>query len=133
MKNYMQYILARTDIPDVSVGKIMAQAVHAGNLMTHDAKTVTKMQSRIANWEADGNGFGTCIVLEVTVRGMREAVRDAQSMGLLSNVVHDPSYPIWDGEKIQTIPLDTCAYVFGTYEECLPVVGRFGLLKRELV
>jgi hypothetical protein len=33
-------------------------------------------------------------------------------MEYIADVVHDPTYPILDGEVVHHIPLDTCAYVF---------------------
>jgi hypothetical protein len=33
-------------------------------------------------------------------------------MRYVAGVVHDPTYPIVDGDVVHHIPLDTCAYVF---------------------
>jgi len=35
-----------------------------------------------------------------------------KSLGYVAGVVHDPTYPLVDGEVVHHIPLDTCAYIF---------------------
>ncbi len=131
------YVLMRQDVPDYLSGKAQAQSNHAGTKMAldvvlaaldgkpHDAEYL----ALIREWAAEGGGFGTCIVLGVSAYEMRQAVSLAKLLGLHSGIVHDPSYPLRDGEKIQTIPLDTCAFIFGRKSDCYPVVGKFPLLK----
>lgn len=94
-------------------------------------------------------GFGTVLTLSVNENEMRSAVKVAQAIGFISDTIHDPTYPIQIprelgenligndvlsyqvGESLSyvTIPLDTCAYVFGNKNDPLlsAVVGRFPL------
>ena len=123
--NPVLYILMRTDMESLNPGKAMAQAVHAGNaLETHcnreiqigllegdlsaealgDAYYVWKHQT--------SQGFGTTIVLGGSMSLISMDVKRLQSLGYIAEIVHDPSYPIRDGDVTHLIPLDTCAYVF---------------------
>ena len=99
---------------------------------------------RLANiWQNDtSQGFGTVLVLGVNETQMRTAVDIAEKLDYVAGVVHDSTYPIqiplelgWVltevdghhvfevGEKANyvTIPLDTCAYIFGDKND--PVLG----------
>ena len=134
----MAYVLMRTDVPGYLSGKAMAQSNHAGTMMVFkaynilsepDAVGVHPIRDLMLEWEKEGGGFGTCIVLKVTGPEMRQAVSLAKLMGIHAGIVHDPSYPVFDGEKVQTIPLDTCAFVFGRKSDCSSIVGRFPLLR----
>lgn len=103
-------------------------------------------------WKGEtGQGFGTVLVLAVNENEMRSTVSAAHMMGFISGVVHDPTYPIrispelgialaFDetpiskvrvGEKPNyvTVPLDTCAYVFGLKDDPIleVIVGKFPL------
>ena len=125
------FVLMRTDVPNYLSGKSMAQAHHAGTAMVmrgykHYNPDLTAL---LDEWENQGDGFGTCIVLEVSAADMRQSVSLATLMGVHAGIVHDSSYPIFDGEKIQTIPIDTCAFVFGRKSDCFPIVGKFPLLR----
>ncbi len=125
------YVLMRQDVPDYLSGKAMAQANHAGTKMVMDALSSGDydLVELVNQWGAEGGGFGTCIVLGVTAPEMRQAVTLGKLMGLHAGIVHDPSYPLRDGEKIQTIPLDTCGFLFGSKSDCAPIVGKFPLLR----
>ena len=64
-------------------------------------------------WErATTQGFGTVLILEAKMVDINTAVSIFKSMGYVAGIVHDPTYPIVDGEVVHYIPLDTCAYVF---------------------
>lgn len=97
----------------------------------------------VCDWkEQTPQGFGTVLVLAVTEIEMRTAVEFAGLTDLISGIVHDPSYPvliprelgtyitdnifgdpdyniaggglaIGEGGGYATIPVDTCAYIFG--------------------
>lgn len=124
----VHYVLMRTDIPSYTCGRACAQVNHAGTKMVMDG-TDTPHWDNIQAWSQAGGGFGTCIVLGVNAAEMRSAVAGAVLNDIHAGIVHDPSYPVYDGEKIVPIPLDTCAYVFGTIKECKPITGQFQLLK----
>lgn len=94
--------------------------------------------------------FGTVLTLGVNEAQMRASVEVAQKLFLVSGIIHDPSYPILvapelakaletdlnpdtkiqigDGYHYVTIPLDTCAYIFGDKNDpaLQAVVGNFG-------
>lgn len=61
--------------------------------------------------------------------GIQEALDDIRRFKLpvVAGWVHDPTYPIRDGEVTHTVPLNTCAFVFGTKAECENVCRDFEL------
>ena len=95
-------------------------------------------------------GFGTVLVLAMNERSMRSTVMVADMMGFNTDVIHDPTYPILvppelgstliemnnhsvfevgKNRNYVTIPLDTCAYVFGDKNDSVleVIVGHFPL------
>ncbi len=129
---YFCYVLMRTDVPDPLNGKMAAQSHHAGTKMVMQAYQSKnfEMIERLEEWADDTqDGFGTCIVLGVTAPEMYQATSLATLMGLDTGIVLDPTYPIRDGRDIQTLPIKTCAYVFGRKSKCFPILGKFPLLK----
>lgn len=127
----IHYVLMRTDLPDYSSGKSMAQANHAGTHMLHHG---LKFESNsflvhLGEWLNEGDGFGICVVLGVTAKEMRRAVELAKLGGIHCGIVHDPSYPLWDGDQMQHLPVDTCAYMLGRKDRLAPIVGWFPLFR----
>lgn len=125
------YVLMRTDLASMNPGKAVAQGAHAANQCAHEIVVAGSAEQRalLAEWEAQtGNGFGTTITLGVREAEMRSAVLVARALGLHADVVHDPTYPLIDGETLHLLPLDTCAFIFGRPEDCAPVVRNFGLM-----
>jgi peptidyl-tRNA hydrolase len=118
------YILMRNDMDSMNPGKAMAQASHASNQFV---ATLPKDAHDIYNEWLQCNGFGTVLVLEVTEAQMRTSVAVANALDLVSGVVHDPTYPLRDGDTTHFIPVDTCAFIFGDKVDCAPVVGNFNL------
>ena len=118
------YILMRNDMDSMNPGKAMAQASHASNQFV---ATLPTDAYDIYNEWLQCNGFGTVLVLEVTEAQMRTSVAVADALDLVSGIVHDPTYPLRDGDSTHFIPVDTCAFVFGNKEDCTPVVGNFEL------
>ncbi len=128
------YILMRNDLASMNAGKGMAQASHASNAFwSHindtyfdllvDDDTVGLEIERLANiWQNDtSQGFGTVLVLGVNETQMRTAVDIAEKLDYVAGVVHDPTYPLMDGDFCHFLPLDTCAYIFGDKND--PVLG----------
>jgi peptidyl-tRNA hydrolase len=116
----------RDDLDSMNPGKAMAQASHASNAFVHSRKLLRygtpAGENLYQSWETETDqGFGTVLVLAVSQAEMEQAVAFAKMAKLESGIVHDPTYPIWDGETCHFIPLDTCAYVFGDKED--PVLG----------
>ncbi len=118
-----------------------------------NSNAIANNDSLFRMWKATTpQGFGTVLVLGVNEREMRSAVEVAQALYIVSGVVHDPTYPVrippelgmalvdvdvehdsdvtvGDGFGYATIPLDTCAYVFGLKGDPMleAVVGRYPL------
>lgn len=118
------YVLMRTDLPDYLSGKSMAQSHHAGTHFMDAMRRLTVAQARwtvpFEEWLAQGRGFGTTIVLGVTHRELRELVMadHGEEDRIVYGVVHDPSYPVRDGDLINHMPVNTCGYVFGRRSAC---------------
>jgi peptidyl-tRNA hydrolase len=121
------YILVRNDLTSLSCGKAMAQASHASNAFVHHFHRYTQsynLRSLHDNIEKDTikgfndwenstrQGFGTVLTLEAKITDIYSTVSIFEKLGYVTGVVHDPTYPIVDGEVVHHIPLDTCAYVF---------------------
>jgi hypothetical protein len=105
----------------------MAQASHASNAFVYNfhgyaqeynSTTVhesiqTATMNGFNEWEnSTYQGFGTVLILEARMADINPVVHIFKSMGYVAGVVHDPTYPLVDGEVVHYIPLDTCAYVF---------------------
>ena len=112
------YILMRDDLESMNAGKGMAQASHASNAFLHTVNQNTALAattvSLVQKWKDETErGFGTAIVLAVNESEMRIKTEIAITLGFVAGIVHDPGYPIRDGEAHHEIPLDTCAFAFG--------------------
>ena len=140
------YILVRNDMESMNPGKAMAQASHASNAFIYDIKSkkarlcaedhegeMEEFRTQIALadlWENEtSQGFGTVLTLAVDEAQMRAAAISAQEAGFTAAVVHDPTYPLIDGNTIHYLPLDTCAYIFGDKNDQLlaTIVRNFPL------
>ena len=118
------YILMRTDMESMNPGKAMAQASHASNAFVSNAEPGYNVDENLFNdWQdSTPQGFGTVLVLGVTEAQMRTAVEVAESFGVDKfpcDIIHDPTYPLQDGDTTHFIPLDTCGYIFGDKEDPL--------------
>lgn len=113
---YVCYVLMRTDLPDYLSGKSMAQTHHAATHFLYHNSTARGLEE----WMAQGFGFGTTIVLGVTHRELRELVMTGHGEDdrIVFGVVHDPSYPVRDGDLINHMAVNTCGYVFGRRSAC---------------
>ena len=141
-EQYILYILVRNDLQSLNAGKAMAQASHASNafIKKHGHTKAAK------EWAGEtSQGFGTVIVLSVNKKQLDEAVHKCD----VADVVEDPTYPYIVNNEVAslidpnhhtvapivksdgTVVLHrkeiTCAYVFGTKEECKPIVGHLPL------
>ena len=136
------YILMRSDLASMNAGKAMAQASHASNAFAFEAeylyksvgsKSPVKDQLAVSlynTWRYETKqGFGTVLVLGVNEVQMRTAVDIAEKIGYVSGIVHDPTYPLMDGDFCHFLPLDTCGYIFGDKNDPLlgAIVGNFPL------
>jgi hypothetical protein len=113
-------------------GKSVAQGSHCANQCVADYRKRFPDPSEddlLALWEAEtGNGFGTTIVLGVDERKLRSRIGYAQHLGLHAGILHDPTYPLLDGQVLHLIPLDTCGYIFCRKSQGYPVVGDLSLM-----
>ena len=128
------YILMRTDMDSMNPGKAMAQASHASNAFVSNAEPGYNVDEELFNaWqESTPQGFGTVLVLGVNEAQMRTAVQIAESFGVDKfpcDIIHDPTYPLQDGDTTHFIPVDTCGYIFGDKEDPLleSILGNFEL------
>lgn len=129
------YILMRNDLASMVPGKGMAQSAHASSAFAEDMKLI-KVEIKLAElyklWLATSDqGFGTVLTLGVNEVEMRATVKVVHALDadVVADIIHDPSYPLKDGDFTHYIPLDTCAYVFGDKNDPLlaAVVGNFPL------
>jgi len=124
------YIIARNDLASLNPGKLAAQCSHASNAFAHhfhaymqevNAKPVSRVSlsdveatsKAFYEWEnTTPQGFGTVLVLEAKMKDIYPVIDLFAKNDHIAGIVHDPTYPIVDGEIVHHIPLDTCAYVF---------------------
>ena len=126
------YILMRTDLESMNCGKAIAQGSHAANAFVKHAqsKSGNGKWEPFDTWRDETNqGFGTVLVLAVNETQMRTAADIAEKLEYVSGVIHDPTYPLVDGDTCHFLPLDTCAYVFGDKNDptLAAIVGNFPL------
>lgn len=113
--DYYFFIFMRTDLASMNPGKAVAQGTHAASDFEDYMRRSDQPASKVAafaKWRASTGTFGTAITLGVNEREMREIVENLQSAGFHANIIHDPTYPLMDGEVCHLIPLDTCAWAF---------------------
>jgi hypothetical protein len=116
------YILMRNDLDSMNPGKAMAQASHASNAFAHNKRLVhvgsPENEKLYRSWHAASTqGFGTVLVLGVNKIEMEQAVAVAKMANYDAEIIHDPTYPLQDGDYCHFIPLDTCAYIFGNKDD----------------
>lgn len=123
------YILMRTDLDSMNPGKAMAQSSHAYGAMKKAVRSNLPMQEKYREWiDSTEQEFGTTLVLGGSEGKIRTAmVKAGYQPNVITGWVHDPSYPITDGAVVHHIPLNTCAFIFGTKEDCRPVVAGMEL------
>lgn len=136
------YVLPRKDMDSLNhAGKMAAQVAHAAH---HAADQIQQAafgpENRTAwmNWEkSTEQGFGTTIVLgslradlgpvPLTMDRICGVVAGAKLMGYAAGIVHDPSYPLQDGQVTHLIPIDTCGWMFGSKLGLEPILRYLGL------
>jgi len=118
----------RTDLDSMNPGKAMAQAHHAGMAFAAIGSTVQNLDPSSASRsdlvfakeyrkyiETTEQGFGTVITLGVDEATMNQVVDRANEFvenGVRSGIIHDPTYPLIDGDVVHLLPVDTCGWVF---------------------
>lgn len=112
------YVLMRTDMESMNPGKGMAQSNHAYGAVKHHILKNIALQPIYLNWmDQTRQEFGTTIVLggaeNEIQRSMDWVHRYVDPAKFVTGWVHDPTYPITDGEVTHLIPMNTCVYMFG--------------------
>lgn len=139
-ENPVLYIIMRNDLASLTHGKSCAQAAHAANAFVHKMgrlKEVHSVKKLYRKWaKQTPQGFGTTIVLAGTVDAFDDATKYIEQDGGVTfrdeacafGTIHDPTYPLRDGEFTHLIPLDTCAWFFCDKNGGRPaLLAAFGL------
>lgn len=96
------YLLMRTDMPSLGIGKARAQAMYAGNNMTYELyvkplKAGRRPHDDVETWHAQGAGFGTAIAIgarnEMTLEVLKATIAEAERQGFMSGLIVDDQYP----------------------------------------
>lgn len=127
----VMYILMRVDLLSMNPGKAVAQGAHAANqcIFEIDMDSGMARTDMLQEWRSEtGAGFGTTITLGVNARQLAETIDMAKELGFHAGVVHDPSYPLRDGEVTHLIPLDTCGFVFGRKAQLAQILDDLRLM-----
>ncbi len=112
------YVLMRTDMASMNPGKGMAQASHAYGAVKHHVLKNIALQQVYRDWMSQTRQeFGTTIVfggsegeIQAAMNWLNRYVEPAKQ---LTGWVHDPTYPITDGDVVHLVPINTCVYMFG--------------------
>ena len=115
-KDIAQFIFMRTDLASLNPGKAMAQAAHAGDVLRHKVRDELVLEDKYQMWRDANDGvFGTCLVYGITEKQYRTIFTPSFQENFLAGpyVVHDPTYPLIDGDICHQIPLDTCWVALG--------------------
>ena len=135
MDDIVLYILLRNDLVSLTgtpneriIGKACAQVSHASNKFVFDIQKSDneELKRKLNIWE-DDRGFGTCVVLQANAEEMYNIVEELNRYGC-AGIVNDPTYPLKDGKVTHLIPLDTCAYVFGSKSQLRPFLSDLTLM-----
>lgn len=151
------YLLMRTDLPSLGLGKSRAQAMHSGNHLTWELavkplKAGLPVPAQVEIWHDQGGGYGTAIALggneAVTLQTIQRVVSAAKALGLAAGEIVDETYPyVVDDEifallrdEIHTFPParfpggwrccrreTTCAWLLGDKDALNVLLARFSL------
>jgi peptidyl-tRNA hydrolase len=122
------YILMRDDLESLNPGKAMAQASHAYGALLHAVRKHLPMQAMFTAWaEQSEQEFGTTIVLAASKMQIDRLLHEPVSYKCIAGWVHDPTYPIKDGNYVHHIPLNTCAFIFGSKDDIVPDLAHLSL------
>jgi hypothetical protein len=93
------YIIVRTDMPSMTIGKAMAHSGHAANAFVFENYINPFINDQPVNyavtqWISETKqGFGTQINLKANWDDAQTTLTAVQSAGLICNYVTDPTYP----------------------------------------
>lgn len=107
------YLMVRTDLPSLGVGKGFAHAMHAGNHLTWQLAVKPlleggKIPADVSEWHAQGGGFGTTLSIggsdQMDKGRMHQVINTMKTMGHPCGIVLDTSYPYHvDNEIVKLI------------------------------
>lgn len=145
----------RTDLDSMGSGRAAAQASHATSAFTKSFGPNSKCpRQEVKDWmNQTKQGFGTAIVLGVTVNQIDVLFSKPLKRWIMKEKVYDPDYVIKVNREIASLinPIKvgyrcgkkfiynedgtvlisrnemTCAYVFGDKEELTPALGHLKL------
>ena len=111
------YVFVRNDLDSMNPGKAEAHSGHAASAFAkwwYTGKHNSEYTELGRLWhDTTKQGFGTQINLDANYEQMKYVIDLAKRVGFVAEMVHDPEYPIKDGEVTHVLPMDTAAYVFG--------------------
>lgn len=136
------YIIMRSDIYDMTPGKLGAQSGHAASKFTYNMMIASYIDSSKSHacksatpafkeWLDGDRGFGTKITLAATQSDILGLTYHAEGEGQVAGTVIDTSYPFKNYfGKVFTAEELTCGYVFVTQDtpqSVLNYLNRFPL------
>jgi hypothetical protein len=109
------YLIARKDLPDNKVGKMMAQIAHAQSDFDEWVSTLCPNQheeilTEIRNWKEHRN-FGTTIILHETLKNIEITVKNTKYSGVTIDETYPYSTIYGDVFTMETV---TAAWVFAS-------------------
>ena len=122
------YCLMRTDLASMNPGKAIAQGMHA----QAEAEAILaalggEWTAMWTAWKLQAGHFGTTVTLGGAIDDIHTALVMLGEAGFPCGVVHDPTYPLLDGRVMHLIPLDTCAWTFGSAFRLKPLLVSLSL------
>lgn len=131
-ENYpVLYILARTDIASMNPGKLAAQCSHASTIIYQAMINGDVDEDVLTEWttyKGINLGFGTTIVLDGgTIDMIETTLEEVKDECEYSGIVHDPTYPLADGDFVHHIHLTTVGFAFGYKEDLGYILGDYSL------
>jgi hypothetical protein len=132
-ENLRLYAIVRDDVRSLveDSGKPSAQAMHAQSASMRRVfcrKTWGSVWAkRYGEWlDQCGGDFGTVTVLKAPYSEIETLTCNFAQFP--NGMIHDPTFPILDGAVGTTMPLDTCAWVFGDKDQLSHFLGHLPLL-----
>lgn len=126
------HVLMRTDVPSYEPGKHMAQSNHAGTHLMWQARQFRAHDTflpHLEEWLAQGEGFGICLTRAVTYPQMRVALALAHTGGIFHGIILDKTYPVRDGDRMQTLEVETCGYMLARRSRAKPIIQDYPLFR----
>ena len=107
--DYVLYLFMRNDMSSLNAGKACAQAHHAACRLLQAFGT----RNDVMKWQNQTSyGYGTVLVFAADIDTIQAICTSSGSRSALpSGLMHDPTYPVRDGQVTHLIPLVTCGYV----------------------